>query len=181
MPSIRVSNEYYKYLNDISNWTKATTPSQAIERLIDREIENIGNDKDSQIDEAEVVDFEEAPDLAYTQVIKATVNNSQIETRLDWTKLLEVLINTLHNNGLSGEDLINELNLPSKIGQYENEHSRYFPDANISILWRNINEYWSEIERLSNKCNIPVMVTFKWKKKDKALHPGKIGKLQSGC
>lgn len=181
MPRIKVSDEFYQYLTDITNWTKATTPSQAIERLIDREMENVGLENDNQIDETEVIDFDEAPDLAHTQVIKATVNNSQIRTRLDWTNLLEVVINTLHNNGLSGEDLINELNLPSKIGQYEDRYFRYFPDANISIRWRNINEYWSEIERLSNKCNIPVRVTFKWRKKDTALHPGKIGKLQSGC
>lgn len=130
--------------------------------------------------ENEIV-FEEAPDLKYTQIIEASINNNKLTTKLNWRNLLERMVGTLHSKGITGDYLIYELRkIRVKQGRFEENGYKYFPFANISIQHLSADNTWSEIERLSIKYKIPVRVTIMWSKKDKALHPGKIGKLKTG-
>jgi hypothetical protein len=90
------------------------------------------------------------------------------------------MIALVRAKGFEGEKLVRELNVPAKATKFEEEGFRYHQDLGISVQGQSASDAWKEVERLSKKWRIPVVVEFQWRQSLKAQFPGRTGVLRSG-
>ncbi len=186
MPVIRVSDAAFANLKHIATWLEADTPAQTIDLLVHNEMERLGLERDSEESAAaggegndNVSTFERTPGLSFTRILSASINGRALP-KTNWATLLKEVIQTVQTNGISGSQLVRELNIPAKIGSYEDEGFKYNPILDISVQGQSAADAWKEIQRLADKHGILVELEFQWKDNKKAEYPNRIGRLQAG-
>ena len=186
MPVIRVSAAAFANLKHIATWLEADTPAQAVDLLVTNEMERLGLERDSEVDHKvvsqngeNILTFEKTPGLSFTRVLNASVNGRGL-AKSNWAVLLMEMIQSVHAKGISGNHLVQELNIPAKVGSYEHEGFKHNPAIDLSVQGQSAADAWREIQRLAEKHDTPVEIKFQWKDNKKAEHPGRIGKLQAG-
>lgn len=185
MPVIRVSDAAFLDLKTIATWHGSDTPSKAIDLLVRKEMERLDLERDEpqtgsnpELPTGEPVVFEKTPGLSFTRVISAKVDRRKIENP-KWISILLATINVVKAKGLSSEQLSKELQIPSKVGPFEDSGFKYSRSLNISLQGQSAPDAWNETERLSKRYGIPVEVEFQWRENPKAQHPGRVGVLRS--
>lgn len=183
MPVIRVSDSTFEHLKHISTWLDAATPSQTIDLLVDKMLNELDLEKEvvplegSESIREGVLSFKETPALSFTRVIKAEVDSRSI-SKPNWGKVLISVVDALQLKGLSKSNLVKELHVNAKVGDYDEHGYKYSPEIGISIQGQSAPDAWKEARRLAKKWNISTEVEFQWGVNPKALHPNKIGHMK---
>jgi len=185
MPVIRISDAAFADLKHIATWLEANTPSQAIDLLVRKEMDRLGLERDDQPGQTNASEagdgplvFVKAPGLSFTRILSASVDNRKFP-KINWAGLLLEVVRKLHAQGITGERLERELQVPAKFGSYEKAGYKFHPDVGISIQGQSAPDAWKEVNRLAEKHGIPVEVEFQWRDNDKAQHPGRIGVIRT--
>ncbi len=183
MPVIRISDATFENLRLIATWLGTNKPSETIDNLVREKMNTLDLERDGEevpLEESgEPIVFEETPSLSHTRIIAASVNNRDIG-KTTWSGLLVSMIQSLHNKGVLGQDLVNTLQVPAKAGAFTHDGYKFYPDLGISIQGQSAPDAWREVRRLADKVNVPVEVRFQWRDKDKAQYPGRIGIIRAG-
>lgn len=185
MPVIRISDATFVDLKSVSTWLGTNTPSETIERIVQEKMQALDLERDVE-HASEVMDtdgqelvFDKTPGLAHTRVVSATIAGNAVD-KPNWAGLLIRTIKFVKTKGLVGEKLAMELQIPAKASKYDEKGYTFYPDLGISIQGQSAPDAWKEVSRLANKFSIPIEVRFQWHDKDKAQHPGKIGRIRAG-
>lgn len=185
MPVVRINDATFADLKSIATWFGTKTPSETIDRIVRKEMEQLGMERDDQPETIEsttsagAMQFNTAPGLAFTKPLAASINGKALHNPR-WSAILLTMIGQLKARGFEGEKLVRELAIPAKIAQYEEEGFKYHPDLGISVQGQSASDCWKEVDRLARKWRIPVKVDFYWRQNPKAQYPGKSGVLHSG-
>jgi hypothetical protein len=183
MPVIRISDATFVDLRSIATWLGTNTPSETIDSLVREKMDTLHLERD--VEEASLeqsgdpIVFEETPGLSHTRILAASVNSRDIG-KTTWSGLLLSMIQTAYSKGLSGQDLVNTLQIPAKVGVITNDGYKFYPDLGISVQGQSAADAWREVRRLADKFSVPVEVRFQWRDKDKAQYPGRIGIIKAG-
>lgn len=170
MPVIRISDGTFSDLKTISKWLEIETPSRTIESLVGEMMNKLDLERE--------VNNEATPDLRFTKILSAQVNGKVIQ-RPNWASLLIEVISVVSSKGVTGEKLVNALEVPARETQYLQDGYKYHPNIRLSIQGQSAQDAWREIERLSNNWKIPVSINFKWRDNPDAPDSGQ-GNLTAG-
>lgn len=188
MPVIRVSDAAFVGLKQIAAWHDDDTPSRAIDQLVRREMDRLGFAGEHEFDgssdagaaaDAGPMTFTEAPGLSFTRVLAAKVGKRRLP-KPKWSALLLAVVRHLHEQGITGERLSRELQVPSKAMRHEDNGYKFHPEIGLSIQGQSASDAWREVSRLATKHHIPVEVEFQWRANEKAQHPNQLGVLRAG-
>jgi hypothetical protein len=184
MPVVRINDATFADLKSIATWLGTKTPSETIDRIVRDAMDQLDMERDDEPEAAPngtsngAIEFENAPGLAFTKPLSASVNGKTIRNPR-WSAILLTMIAQVKAKGFSGEKLVRELHVPSKVERYEEEGFKYHPDLGISVQGQSAADAWKEVDRLAKKWGIPVMVEFWWRQNPKAQYPGRTGILRS--
>jgi hypothetical protein len=189
MPVIRINDGSFADLKSIATWLGTRTPGETIDQLVRQAMDQLGMERDVEPEpEPEdaatttsiAMEFPDgAPGLSFTKPLSAFVNRKSVRSPR-WSSILLTMIAQVKAKGLEGEKLKDELNIPARAAQYEDEGYKYHPDLGISVQGQSAADAWKEIDRLAKKWQIPVKVEFWWRRNQKAQFPGRVGVLRSG-
>ena len=185
MPVLRVNDATFSNLSTLKTWFGTKTPSETIDRIVQEVMEQLGMERDDEPEAAAegaddgAMEFKTAPGLAFTKPLTASINGKTIRGPR-WSSILLTMIAAVKDKGLHGEELSNEIAIPTMVEPYDEEGFRYHADLGLSVQGQSAADAWKEIDRLANKWNIPVKVEFWWRQNSKAQYPGRTGVLRSG-
>ena len=123
------------------------------------------------------LEFEKAPGLGYTKLLEATVAGKQVAGPY-WKTALLAVIDQLRLKGYTGQSLVEQLNVPTVAGKFEERGFQYFEQLGVSIQGQSATSAWKEMERLAKKWGFSAIVEFSWYDNPKAQFPGKRGRLK---
>lgn len=185
MPVVRINDATFADLSTLKTWYGTMTPSETIDLLVRKSMEQLGMERDEEPVDAMIttsdghMQFDSAPGLAFTKPLAATINGKALHSP-SWTAILLSMIGQVKAKGIEGEKLASELKIPATVKQFKADGFRYHSDLGISVQGQSAPDCWKEVDRLAKKWRIPVLVEFCWRQNPKAQHPGKIGVLRSG-
>ena len=118
------------------------------------------------------------PDLTHTKLLAAefcgkSLDNNQVK----WNGLFEAAVRAAKQHSKNAADLKRLVASPCVEGQKLDEGFRYIPDLGISIQGRDADGAWKAACHIAQKLGLPLTVTFVWREKDKAAHPGVTGRM----
>ena len=181
MPVVRLNDADFMNLKLLAKWFETDTPSETISHLINDEIDRQGLVSDNKYhvfqSANEDIVFDETPGLTHTKVILATVNKQKLD-RSNWGSILFAVIRAVKDNGLSKEQMSVELQINAEPCKIEDKGYTFYPELGLSVQGQSAPDAWKEAKRLSEKYNIPLEVKFKWREKEGAQYPGKIGVMK---
>ena len=182
MPVIRLNDAAFMNLKLLAKWFETETPSETMSYLINQEMNRQDLIQDDIFDVVQSVNegilFDKAPGLTHTKVIFAMVNKQKVD-RLTWGNILMDVIRSVRDLGLSKEAMVNELQINAGTCKVEDRGYTFYPELGLSVQGQSAPDAWKEAIRLSEKYSISVDVKFKWREKDGAQYPGKIGVMKS--
>lgn len=185
MPVVRINDATFVDLSTLKTWFGTKSPSDTIDRIVREAMEQLGIERDDEVGGMIEVGhdgalmFDTAPSLTFTKPLKATINGKPIQNP-NWSAILHFMLGQVKAKGFEGEKLVQELAVPCKAANYEDDGYRYYPELGISVQGQSAADAWKEVDRLAKKWRIPVNVEFIWRHNPKAQHPGKAGVLRSG-
>lgn len=185
MPVVRISDATFDDLSALKRWLGTKTPGETIDRVVREAMEELGIERDDEPEEVTTksssgaMEFDRTPGLTFTKPTSATVNGRPVQTPR-WRSILAETVSAVKSKGLTAQKLVEELNIPARIGIYEDEGFTHHPELGVSIQGQSAADAWREIDRLASKWKIPVSVEFFWRQNPKAQYPGKTGILRSG-
>ena len=186
MPVVRINDATFADLKSIATWLGTKTPSETIDRIVRDAMDQLGTERDAEPEATQTkvtstgaIEFENAPGLAFTKPLSASVNGKAIHNPR-WSVVLLTMIGQVKAKGFTGANLVRELQVPSKTEQRQEEGFKYHPDLGISVQGQSASDAWKEVDRLAKKWCIPVTVEFRWRHNPKAQYPGRSGVLRSG-
>ncbi len=185
MPVVRLNDATFANLSDLKTWFKTSTPSDTIDLIVREAMERLGLERDEEPEGVSAqlndgaLEFDTAPGLAFTKPLSASINGKAVHGPR-WSSMLLAMIAQLKATGLEGEKLVRELQVPARIGRYEDEGYKYHSSLGISVQGQSAEGAWKEIDRIARKWSIPVVIEFWWRNNEKAQFPGKTGRLRSG-
>lgn len=183
MPVIRLTDSTFMNLKHIKDWLGTRTPSETIDLLIQEKMDSLDLEPDNEpvADENsnEGTLFKEMPGLSHTKVLFSKVNDGGVESA-NWNKILLAVMKAVKDKGLSKEQLSVVLQINAKSYKVEDKGYTFYPELGLSVQGQSAPDAWKESQRLANKYKIPVEVKFKWREKEGAQYPGKIGIMKAG-
>jgi len=183
MPVIRLTDATFMNLKNIKDWLGTQTPSETIDLLIREKMDLLDLEADHEplVEEAssEGIIFKEMPGLTHTKLLSAKVYNEDIKSP-NWNKILLAVMRGAKDKGLSKEQLSVELQINAESHKIEDKGYTFYPELGLSVQGQSAPDAWKEAQRLADKYSIPVEVKFKWREKDGAQYPGKIGIMKAG-
>jgi hypothetical protein len=185
MPVVRINDATFVDLSTLKTWFGTKSPSDTIDRIVREAMEQLGIERDDEVGGTIEVGldgammFDTAPSLTFTKPLKATINGKPIQNP-NWSTILHFMLGQIKAKGFDGEKLVQELAVPCKTAKYEEDGYRYYPELGISVQGQSAADAWKEVDRLSKKWRIFVIVEFIWRHNPKAQHPGKAGILRAG-
>lgn len=181
MPVIRLSDATFVDLKSVATWMGTGTPSDTIDQLVREKMAALDLERDDEPEEAsvenEILVFDKAPGLSFTKVLSARVDGQELP-KANWAGILTSVIGAVKAKGVSVERLVSELEVPSRVSDYEEDGYRYHPELGISVQGQSAPDAWKEASRLAKRHGISLEVTFRWRDNEKAQYPGKTGILR---
>jgi len=183
MPVVRLNDATFSDLKTISKWLDTETPSQTIDAVVAQMLEKLDLARDADEvdveDESDTLEFDKAPGLSFTRVLRANVADETLE-KPNWASLLLSVVGNLKANGFSADELVKALDVPASRSRLNTQGYTHHQKLGISIQGQSAQDAWKESARLAEKYQIPVHVHFRWRDNPKAQHPGRDGILRAG-
>ena len=184
MPVVRLNDATFADLKTLATWLGTDTPSQTIDTIVAQTMSKLDLERDVEESAAvtgadDVLQFRATPGLAFTRVLGASVEGQPLP-KANWASLLLSVIAAVKNKGLSADELVKVLDVPASRSKLNTQGYTFHQNLGISIQGQSAQDAWKEAERLANKFQIPVEVSFQWRDNPKAQHPSREGSLRAG-
>lgn len=119
----------------------------------------------------------ESRELAHTKLISATVDGAALN-RPKWNSLMNDLHIMARKRLGPFEAVRNATHANLRRGRYEENGYKYLPEADLSIQGVDANLACDHSFRLAKAMNVSLKVTFEWRDKEGAAHPGETGVIE---
>ena len=119
----------------------------------------------------------ESRQLLHTKLISATVDGTALN-RPKWNSLMNDLHIMACKRLGSYEAVRKASHANLRQGRYEVNGYKYLPEGDLSIQGVDANLAWDHSFRLAKAMNISLKVTFEWRDKEDAAHPGETGMIE---
>jgi hypothetical protein len=182
MPTITLSDVPFAELKSLAE-PFVDTPESLIAALIHAEVlrRGVSPNRNGHSQDASGDFLRLNPDrhesLAFTRVLSAAVNGRELN-RPKWNSLM----NHVHVLGLSRLGSLDALRRATgaqlRQGRYEDEGYKYLHEADLSIQGVDSNGAWDHSLALARELRVPIRITFEWRNRDGAAHPGQRGVLE---
>jgi hypothetical protein len=119
------------------------------------------------------------PDLTFTRPMAIELDGTKFQKKdLYWNNLLFDVVARAAAKLKSMENLkqIIVVNYTEGPGPQEKGY-RFIESAGLSVQGQDSNAAWKAIMHVLKAIGMPIDVTFMWENKDKAAHPGKVGRM----
>jgi hypothetical protein len=117
-----------------------------------------------------------APNLSHTTPRRAQVADKALpKNQTYWNPIMFAVITEAAKKGVSTEDLLDLLTIPSVKGKKEDSGYRYLQEAGLSVQGQDANSAWKQTYRIASSVGVPVQVVFVWQDNPKAAMPGATG------
>ncbi|HEY4404915.1 MAG TPA: hypothetical protein VGN55_09685 [Xanthobacteraceae bacterium] len=182
MPSIVVSQGVFERLQRHAK-PFVDSPETVITRALDA-LERPVGPLESAVDDRKGSPFPEfealnPPNLTFTKVVTASLNGIAIKPS-NWNRLLDAAV--IHAAAQIGD--FNKLQRVVAVniatGVKTNEGYHHLPEAGISVQGQDANGAWRSAIFIAQNLKCTVEVSFIWRNKDGAEHPGKTGTMRFG-
>lgn len=186
MPSITLSDKTYAKLKAVAEPfvdTEDSAAARALDFYLEHKQKNAGNGQaESKHPSAHVKgDVVRLPigtrELTHTRLVSATLGGSALG-RPDWNSLLRD-IHILARKRLGSFDAVHAASGANlRNGRYEADGYRYLPQADMSIQGCDANHSCEYAFGLARAMRISLFVSFEWRDKEEASHPGRTGLIE---
>lgn len=116
-------------------------------------------------------------ELTHTRLLTAAVDGKPLH-RPDWNSLLRDMHIMAWKRLGSFEAVRKASGANLRQGRYESDGYRYLPEADFSIQGCDSNHSCERAFNLAKAMNLSLGVTFMWRNKDEASHPGQMGQIE---
>lgn len=119
------------------------------------------------------------PNLTFTKVVSALLNGEPVKPA-NWNRLLDAAITyaAAQIGDFNKLRRIVAINIAS--GQKTDEGYHFLEDAGLSVQGQDANGAWRSIMFIAQNLKASVEVSFIWRNKEGAEHPGKAGSMRFG-
>ena len=180
MPKIEIPGDLYQRLEKHAKGF--TTPAEVVARAMDAlEAEESGGRARPVLDGRgnELASFEALypPSLTHTKVVAASFDGKTVKPN-NWKRLLETAIVAAYKK-LGDFEKVRKLAAVNMVqGKKENEGYHFLPGVNFSVQGQDANAAWRGTVFIAQNLHVPVEVSFLWRNKEGAEHPGKPGTMR---
>lgn len=185
MPTVTLSDSTYAKLQKAAK-PFIDTEDSTCSRVLDFYLEHNGGAPGANgalspnVDgsEASVVRLDsESRQLLHTKLISATVDGTALH-RPKWNSLMNDM-HIMARKRLGSYDAVRRASRANlRQGRYEENGYKYLPEADLSIQGVDANLACEHSFRLARAMNISLKVTFEWRDKEDAAHPGQSGIIE---
>jgi hypothetical protein len=118
------------------------------------------------------------PDLTHTKVLSVEFMGSSLgKGEATWNGLLHKVIVEARRKVSSFSDLKKIIHVNMVDGKKQDEGYHYLSEADLSVQGQDANAAWQAAYHAAERLSFLVDVTFVWRQKEKAAHPGETGRL----
>jgi hypothetical protein len=183
MPSIAISDELFARLQSHAT-PFVDTPETVILRALEALERRNGRPPEPAVPDARgspLPEFEamHPPNLTFTKVVSALLNGEPVKPA-NWNRLLDAAITyaAAQIGDFNKLRRIVAINIAS--GQKTDEGYHFLEDAGLSVQGQDANGAWRSIMFIAQNLKASVEVSFIWRNKEGAEHPGKAGSMRFG-
>ena len=152
------------------------TPEDVINRVLDAFEDKPPRqaDDDDRVDI--VVDPRRVPDLTHTKVRSARIGSDLIH-KPNWNLLLDRTVLAAMRDAGGFEEL--ERVCPANLfnGRKIDDGYHHLHEIDVSVQGRSANEAGRTLIETAERIGLAVDITFAWRQKDEAAHPGEVGRI----
>lgn len=116
-------------------------------------------------------------ELTHTRLLSATLDGKSLH-RPDWNSLLRDIHIMARKQLGSFEAVRRASGANLRQGRFESDGYRYLPEADLSIQGCDSNHSCERAFNLAKAMDLSLSVTFEWRDKDEASHPGQTGQIE---
>jgi hypothetical protein len=184
MPQINVTQSLYDKLKALAE-PFVDTPETVVTRCVDFYVSKHEAAKEEhakpKLGDSSAMSFaaDAAPDLTFTRPLSIKLDGKTSEKKdLYWNALLFDVVGKAAAKLKSKEKLKQMILVNYADGQGSQEKGyRYIPDAGLSVQGQDSNAAWKATIHILRAIGMNIDVMFLWENKDKAVHPGKTGRM----
>lgn len=177
MPDIPISQSTYERLQRHAEPFKDTEDAvvnRALDALENRKLPPAsGNGPDTS---ARAIDPRNLPSLKHTKVLAASVNGENLITP-NWNMIMETLVIRAMSELGDFDELRRHCPVNMVRGCKQDEGYHHLAEIDVSVQRRSANDIGRALAVGAPSLGIKVEVTFVWRAKEGAAHPGEMGRL----
>ncbi len=177
MPEITIEESTFQRLQRHAKPLVDTTDS-VINRALDALERQVNNDGENQGDDVtnHPIDPQFLPDLTHTTILSASLSGQSVMSP-NWSKLFDCLLVRAMKQVDDFSKLRNRCSINMVQGRITGAGYRYLPEINISVQGMSANATCKAIVEVAQSLDIGLDITYMWRCKEGALHPGDKGNL----
>ena len=122
------------------------------------------------------VDLRQLPDVTHTKVLAARVEGEEVE-KPNWNRLLDRVVVLAMRKAGSFEQLNRMCPVNMVPGKKTNEGYHYLSEIDVSVQGLSAKEACGALVEIARRSGTDLEITFLWRDKDGAEHPGDTGRL----
>jgi len=175
MPYVMIKDEDMKRINELKGIFEA---QDVITRVLDHYLEEFTK-PETEIQEGEQhkeFSFKEIPDLSFAKFVSGHFDNVAPD-RTNWKYMMLLALETGYKRVGGFEKLQNVATVNLVSGEKSDEGYHFIEELGFSFQGVSAQYAAKCIGEIAEALDVPVEVSFRWRKKDNALHPGEAGKL----
>lgn len=129
-------------------------------------------------DEKSVIIFspDDPPRFTYSRLIGVILDDKEIEN-ITWNGLIAHFAIMAHNHITMIDDLKHYIQTSYEIGKVDGRGFRFIREAGISLRGVESNLAYQTIRHSARKFNLRMELVFRWQDKNRAQHPGRVGRI----
>ena len=184
MPQINISQPLYDKIKGLAE-PFVDSPESVITRCVEFYVSSNGSHKPatppSGSNGSSILTFpgDAAPNLTFTRILSVNLDGGALnKSSLYWNTLMYEVVARAASK-LKSMEKLKQLILVNYVDG-EGSHKlgyRFIPGAGLSVQGQDANSAWKTIFHIANSLGMTIDVVFMWENKDKALHPGKSGRM----
>ncbi len=180
MPSVDIPQDLFKRLERHAKGFD--TPANVISRAVDALERGNGTTSEPPTPIAKgqnVAEFDalHPPSLTHTKVVAATFNHKTVKPA-NWNRILDTAL-IFAAKQIGDFDKLRKIATVNIVkGEKRDEGYDYIPEAGLSVQGQDANAAWRGVAVLAQNLRVPVEVSFLWRNKEGAEHPGNPGTMR---
>jgi hypothetical protein len=178
MPQITVQDHTFERLQRYAK-PFVDTPDMVINQALDAldQLANATSSKERSGENERRIDPRALPNLTHTKILGASIGGESI-AKANWNLLLDEILRRGMKRVGTFEKLRQLCPVNMVKGRKEDEGYGFLPDINISVQGQDSNAACRTVVTAAQGLGLALDVSFMWRPKEGAAHPGERARLQ---
>ncbi|HEY3621654.1 MAG TPA: hypothetical protein VGL12_04510 [Roseiarcus sp.] len=182
VPQINISQSLYDKIKGLAE-PFVDSPESVITRCVEFYVSSNGAPKPATPPSGSngilIFPGDAAPNLTFTRILSVKLDGDALnKSSLYWNTLMYEVVARAASKLKSMEKLKQLILVNYVDGEGSQKLGyRFIPGAGLSVQGQDANSAWKTIFHIAKSLGMTIDVVFMWENKDKALHPGKSGRM----